>query len=187
MKAKQLTRFSIIIAAYLILSVIFNSCICGDHYSRLKGIQHFYSFQPDLPTNPYSDTITTTFSFYTAFNIEYLTQYSFQLLTNAYAFQPCPREIVNPIDPNSIKIILDQDLIFDGDTLQQGTSILDLEGAITENYIDYDDGLAFNFDSLFISKANFEKDWYIFILTMTNFDTIPETFTASDTLFMNLD
>jgi len=110
-----------------------------------------------------------------------------QLIQTAYAFQPCPREIVNPIDPNSINITLDKDFIFKNDTIRQGTSLLSLEGVQPESYsyIDYEYGMDISFDSTFLSKSTFNNEWYKFTISMMNYDTIAESFIADISLYMN--
>ena len=172
---------------YFSFSIAFTSCCNGDYFSRLKGINHFSSWQPDNELNQYSDTITRPFQLYIYFESEQLVHNQQEnLLTVAYAMQPCPRTIVNPIDYNSIKLTLDKDFIYIDETIKKGNSLLDLGGILLHHYIETDAMMIIKIDSSFLNKAQFNKEWYNFNISMMNFDTIPELFTAGLPLFMDM-
>ena len=150
------------------VATILQSC-CEDEF-RLRSIIDAMSFViNDDNSYTVNDTIKGPFSL--SFYVHSYGYQGFEFMSSAYATS-CGYVYLNQIDKNSIKLFLDESIVFNNDTLPKNQNVLALANSGIE-MTSGEDFIRFNFNKEFINKTLFLTDSVTFRLdAKTNDDTL---------------
>jgi len=184
---KHIYRTSILLSAYLVVAVVFNSCCPGINYYRLTGDVYMQAYKtPEEGNYDWTpiDTVRSTFHITAQFEREFLeyANYEWEAFPKVYATS-CEEAVVNPLDAESLIFSIDKSFYFDTIKVDPNTPIQNFTGLHKSVSPDY---IAFYFQEEFMDKAVFDTGQYVFTIQVMNFDSIPETFATDISLYMDI-
>ena len=166
MKKKIYFLISFILISYV--ATILQSC-CEDEI-RLRSSIDVMAFTKN-DDNSYTATDTIKGPVVLSFYVHGYVYQGFEFMSSAYATS-CGYVYLNQIDKNSIKLFLDESIVFNNDTLPKNQNVLALANSGIE-MTSGEDFIRFNFDKEFINKTQFQTDSVTFRLdAKTNDDTL---------------
>ena len=164
-----------------LISFLFQGCFCTNYYQLTGNVSHIAAFhhQETHFSNPV-DTIQGPFYLRIHFETEVaLAQAYSPLIQEAWAFS-CEEIIVNPIDPESIRLSVNKAILYDTLSVPAGTNLLSFDGVIP-SYYDWD--FSARFDETFQHHSIFGQEDYTYAFEAITYDSIP--IRGEITLFMN--
>lgn len=166
MKKKIYILIGFILFSYI--ATILQSC-CEDEIRLRSSIDVMAFTKNDDNSYTVNDTIKGPFSL--SFYVHTYGYQGFEFMSSAYATS-CGYVYLNQIDKNSIKLFLDESIVFNNDTLPKNQNVLALANSGIE-MTSGEDFIRFNFDKEFITKTQFLTDSVTFRLdAKTNDDTL---------------
>lgn len=110
--------------------------------------------------------ITGPFEIWSNFQTESFSAAGFNLLSSAMATS-CPQNFTNDLVENTISISANRSFQFNDTVIEPGTNLLSIE---TLDYLQDFQKLEFYFHESFMNHAEFENDFYTFIIEATTTD-----------------
>ncbi len=166
MKKKIYFLISFILISYV--ATILQSC-CEDEI-RLRSSIDVMAFTKN-DDNSYTATDTIKGPFVLSFYVHGYVYQGFEFMSSAYATS-CGYVYLNHIDTNSIKLFLNESIVFNNDTLARNQNVLDLSNSGIKMRSGQE-FIQFHFDKEFINKTLFLTDRVTFRLdAKTNDDTL---------------
>ena len=166
MKKKIYILIGFILFSYI--ATILQSC-CEDEIRLRSSIDVMAFTKNDDNSYTVNDTIKGPFSL--SFYVHSYGYQGFEFMSSAYATS-CGYVYLNQIDKNSIKLFLNESIVFNNDTLPKNQNVL----ALSNSGIKMSSGeefIRFDFDKEFINKTQFLTDSVAFRLdAKTNDDTL---------------
>jgi len=142
--------------SFLLLSAIIYSC-CPEETFEIKSFDSLSVYQVNQKTSSSSqeDSITDEFQLRAEFGTYLSVASDFNLTTSAYATSCDNTIFLNELDKESIRVSLDKDFIFDGQTIAANTNLTDFV-EIKNNIDIFYEIVNVHFLNDFLDKAQFE-------------------------------
>ncbi len=158
---KNLQKAFLFYFSLITISVIIQGC-CTNTYTIIgNGTLRAYSI--DERYTPV-DTISGEFILRNEFEMRYSELENFSIISSTMA-TTCAEEFTNQLETQSIKIICDQDFIFDGTTIIANSDFSNLEELKIDLSQFGSSFLELHFQASFMNKATFENQEYTFTVT----------------------
>jgi hypothetical protein len=153
----------------LLISGILQSC-CSDEYRIINEGYLRATEDTGDEQDPISEVevIRGPFTLIADFETEIVSRPSLSFVSSAYALS-CDRPILNLIEEESIVLTIDRSVIWNGDTLEPNTNLLELQDAGIDLPAAYPGLVEFAFSSSFFDQIEWIEPAYTFVFSaLTN-------------------
>lgn len=154
----------------LLVSFLLHSCCTGKNEAAIVGMQNMRFISTQNGDTSIRETLRgEEFTMFISLDLEFASLLiENPLMTSAYGVS-CPIDFLNAINTNSVELLCNQDIEYDGSVISAGTNFKDNENISVDVF---EEDMEFRFQNLFMSKAVFTNGMHTFTVRATTDDGV---------------